>query len=185
MINKYSVILADPPWKFEVWEKGSGSDRAAEKYYPTLSLEDICAIPVANIAADNCALFIWCVWPSLFDARHVIEAWGFTYRTLGFEWIKLNKSGYGPHMGLGYYTRSNSEPCLLAVRGSMPVQNRGKRNLIFAPVSDHSAKPNDQYTIIEDLYPETKKIELFTRNPRNGWDYWGNNVKGGIDIYGT
>lgn len=182
-MGNYSVILADPPWPFRVWEKGTGSGRSAASHYPTMDLDQICALPIADLAADNCALFLWSVWPSIFDARRVIEAWGFTYRTLGWEWLKLNKSSKGIHFGMGYYTRASVEPCLLAVKGSMSVDVRNMRNVIMAPVSEHSSKPDEQYSRIQTLYPGETYLELFARQAQPGWDFWGNNVQGGIDIY--
>lgn len=184
-MGAYSIILADPPWDFEVWNKGTGSGRSAETHYPTMGLDEICTLPVAPLAADNCALFLWSVWPSIFDARRVIEAWGFTYRTLAWEWLKLNKSSKGVHFGMGYYTRACLEPCLLAVKGSMPVDVRDMREVLIAPVGRHSEKPCEQYSRINTLYPEGKRLELFAREPHSKWDHWGNNAEGGIDIYAT
>ncbi len=91
MSQVYDVILADPPWPFKVWNKDTGSGRSAEAHYPTMSLDDICNLPIKQLAAKNCVLFMWAVYPSLFDAEKVIKAWGFEYKTLGFEWWKLNK----------------------------------------------------------------------------------------------
>ena len=88
----YDVILADPPWSFKVWNKDTGNGRSAEAHYPTMSLDDICALPIRDLASPNCVLFMWSVWPSIFEAEKVITAWGFKYKTLGFEWWKLNKS---------------------------------------------------------------------------------------------
>ena len=180
MPEKYDVILADPPWSFEVWNKDTGNGRSAESHYNTMPLEDICALPISELAADNCALFIWSVWPRIFDARVVIEAWGFKYKTLGFEWVKLNKSGMGFHFGMGYYTRANPEPCLLAVKGSMPVSTKAERNLLISPVREHSRKPDEQYDKIERLYPNRRYLELFARRRRDGWDAFGNQVEGSI-----
>ena len=172
----YDVILADPPWSFEVWGEG-GKGRSAEQHYSVMSLDDICALSVASITNDNCALFLWTLWTHIFDARTVIEAWGFTYRTLAWEWVKLNSGGMGLHMGRGYYTRSNVEPCLLAVRGSMPVAVRDELNVIMSPVRGHSRKPDEQYHKIERLYPDTRRLELFARQRWPGWDIWGNEVE--------
>jgi N6-adenosine-specific RNA methylase IME4 len=186
-MDKYSIILADPPWRFETWSRATGLGRSADQYYPTMTLENICELPVANLIEDNCALFLWCVWPSIFDARKVIEAWGFTYRTLAWEWVKLNPRGEGLHLGLGFYTRSNVEPCLLAVKGDMPVAIRSEQNLLIAPVRGHSQKPDEQYAKIKRLYPEGKRLELFARQKWPDWDCWGNNVSESIDldIYGS
>lgn len=197
--KKYSVILADPPWQFRVWNKDTGNGRSAEAYYSTMSIDDICALPVSNLANDNCALFLWCVWPSIFEyVPPLLKAWGFEYKTLAFEWWKLNKKwhkAFSPMLmaakdysflekmfafGMGYYTRANSEPCLLAVKGKMPVSIKSERNFIIAPIRDHSRKPDEQYSKIERLYPGQNYLELFARNKRVGWSSWGNEIKNDI-----
>lgn len=176
-LTQYDVILADVPWPFETYsDKGKG--RSAENHYPVMSIEDICALPVANLAADNCALFFWAIWPRIFDAQKVIEAWGFTYRALAWEWVKLNQSGMGLKMGLGFYTRSNVEPCLIAVKGRMPVCHKGILNVLMSPVSAHSKKPDEQYTKIEALYPGRRYLEMFARRTRPGWSSIGNAIDG-------
>lgn len=175
----YGIILADPPWRFETWSEAGGK-RSPDVHYETMSLDSICALPVAGLAAENCALFLWAIWPRIFEAQRVIEAWGFTYRTLAWEWLKLNPSGIGLKMGLGYYTRANPEPCLLAVRGRMPVAVRNERNVLIAPVREHSRKPDEQYAKIERLYPGTRRLELFARQRWPGWDVWGNQVQPSI-----
>lgn len=181
----YSVILADPPWRFEAWSRETGSGRSADQHYATMTIEDICKLPVAELSAENCALFMWCTWPMIFEAPKVMNAWGFTYRTLAWEWMKLNQRAEGLHMGLGYYTRSNLEPCLLAVRGSMPVSARDQREMILAPARRHSQKPDEQYDKIKRLYPDGKRIELFARQEWPGWDVWGNQLSlGGYDASG-
>lgn len=191
----FSVILADPPWSYRVWSKATGHGRSAESHYPTLSLRDICRLPVGDLASKDCVLLLWAVWPSIFDARLVIKSWGFRYATLGWEWIKLNRSGQGWHVGMGYYTRANPEPCLLAVKGRMPVAVRDERNLIVtyedeiaglplvAPLRQHSQKPDDQYFKAERLYPCERwpdRVELFARKKRPGWQAWGNEVPSDI-----
>lgn len=197
---KFDVISADPPWPFRVWSKDTGNGRSAESHYSTMDIDAICALPVGELAADNCALFIWCCWPSLPDAFKVIEAWGFEYKTLGFEWWKLNRRWYDRylpmaatpgshpildrlfHVGMGYYARANSEPCLLAVRGQMPVAVRNVRNYIIAPIQEHSRKPDEQYAKIEALYPDKRYLELFARRKRSGWHSWGNQVDCDIEM---
>lgn len=179
--GKFDVLLVDPPWPYATWsEKGKG--RSAERHYPTMSIDEICALPVMEMAEKNCALFIWTVWPTIFETEKVIKAWGFRYACLAWEWIKLNPSGVGFHMGMGKYTRSNPEPCLLAVRGNMPVAVHNERNLIITPIQEHSRKPIEQYRKIEALYPNRKYLELFARRRRSGWTAWGNQVPNGSDI---
>lgn len=173
----FDVILADVPWPFETYsDKGKG--RSAENHYSVMSVDDICALPVARLIPDNCALFFWAVWPRIFDAQKVIEAWGFTFRALAWEWVKLNQSGMGLRMGMGYYTRANVEPLLLAVKGSMPVCDKGILNVLMSPIRQHSRKPEEQYDRIESLYPNRRYLELFARRPRAGWTSLGNAIDG-------
>ena len=200
-MDKYDVILADPPWSFRVWNRDTGNGRSAEAHYPTMSIEELCNLPISDLAANNCALFLWCVWPSIFEyVPPILDAWGFTYKTLGFEWWKLNKKwhqsfspmmlNFGDYhllqklffMGMGYYARANSEPCLLAVKGKMPVTSRGERNFIIAPIEGHSHKPDEQYQKIEALYPARKYLELFARRKRAGWHSWGNEVESDVKL---
>ena len=181
----YDVILADPPWSFEVWDKDTGSGRSATSHYNTMSIDDICVLPIADLAAKDCALFLWCVWPSMFMPSYpemVMKAWGFQFKTIAWEWVKAKKTGFGFHFGMGYYTRANTEPCLLAVKGSMPVARHDIQALIYAPVREHSRKPDDQYRKIEALYPGKRYLELFARRKREGWDSWGNEISSDIVI---
>jgi len=176
----YDVILADPPWKFRTWsDKGKG--RSPE--YPTLTLEGLQALDVGSLAGDNCALFLWAIWPAIFrDVPGLLDSWGFTYRTLAFIWIKANPKSGGLFTGLGYYTRANSEPCLLAIRGKMPVEDHGVHQVIYSPVGRHSAKPAEQYERIERLYPGRRYVELFARSRRPGWAAWGNELESDLVI---
>lgn len=202
MADQYDVILADVPWPFKVWDKKTGQGRSPEAHYPTMTIQQICDLPVKKLASRNSVLFFWAVWPSIFYAEKVINAWGFKYKTLGFEWWKLNKSwarilDQKPEIfsdyrwlerlfffGMGYYARTNSEPCLLATRGSMPVAVHDERNYIIAPVREHSRKPDEQYGKIERLYPGARKLELFARHRQPGWDAFGNQVAGSITLPG-
>jgi len=148
-----------------------------------MDVDDICALPVANLAADNCALFLWATWPNILDAFKVIPAWGFTYRTEAWVWVKAKRSGMGFHFGLGYYSRGNSEPCLLAVKGRMPVVAHDVLALIYSPVMEHSRKPDQQYDMIERLYPNRTYLELFARRKdRPNWHYWGNEVVNDVEL---
>ncbi len=177
-MNKYSVILADPPWKYQYWSPANPGARRAENHYPVMELEDMCSIPVAEIANENCALFIWATWPLLYESHEVIKAWGFKYKTLAWIWIKAKKSGFGFFTGMGFYTRSNTEPCLLAVKGRMPVAVHDIQALIYSSVREHSRKPDDQYRKIESLYPDRKYLEMFARKKHSSqWAVWGNEVE--------
>ena len=112
-MNKYQIIYADPPWKYN----DKGCQGACEKHYQTMSIDDICKLPVKDISDKDCVLFIWCTYPKLPEGLKVIKSWGFEFKTIAFQWIKQNKSGNGHFFGLGRWTRSNSECCLLATKG--------------------------------------------------------------------
>ncbi len=179
----YDVILADPPWHFRNYSADAPGkiherSRGAARHYPTMTTEDICRLPVAGLAADNAVLLLWACWPLLPDAMQVIDAWGFEYKTVAWVWVKSNPTGFGHFMGMGYWTRSNSEPCLLATRGKPgKPADRSVLSLIYAPVMQHSRKPDEQYSKIERLWPEGKYLELFARRKRPVWHAWGNEIE--------
>src|SRR5215468_3035490 len=128
----YRAILADPPWRFRTWNKataikrhGSGTNVCAAVHYNTMEVEDIAELPVADLAADDCCLFLWTCWPTLLDAFDILGAWGFKYKTCAFDWMKAHagqvemfREDADGLMGMGYWTRANSEPCLLATKGN-------------------------------------------------------------------
>lgn len=179
--TKYNVILADPPWDFKAWSR-KGEGRSAVQHYPVMTLDALKALPVERVAADNAVLFLWATWPTLFrDVPSLLESWGFTYKTVGFIWIKLTKAN-GIYTGMGYYTRSNSESCLLATRGSMPVAVHDVQQPILSVRGRHSEKPVEVYSRIERLYPGERYLELFARQKRPGWHAWGNEVDSDIDL---
>lgn len=173
--RKYSVIYADPPWSFDVWS-GAGKDRAAENHYPTMSQSDIEALPVADLAADDCALFMWAVMPQLPEALAVIKAWGFEYKTCAFVWVKQTKDEERFATGMGYWTRANAEICLLATRGSPARLNADVHQVVMTPRMEHSKKPAEIPERIERLVPGPY-LEMFARQPREGWDVWGNQAE--------
>lgn len=172
--KKYALIYADPPWSF-LTRSDKGKDRSAEQHYTCMSIEDICALPVKEIAADDCVLLMWVVDPLLEVGFEVIKAWGFSYKTVGFTWVKDNRKRPTAFMGMGYWTRANPEMCLLATRGSPSRLNRDVRQLVFSPIREHSRKPDKVYSRIERLC-SGPYIELFARSHRPGWDAWGNEV---------
>jgi N6-adenosine-specific RNA methylase IME4 len=172
--KKFSVIYADPPWTFNVYS-GKGKQRSADRRYDTQSLDDIKAMPVEKLAGDDCALLLWAVLPELPGALDVIKAWGFTYKTVAFTWVKENRSGNGLFWGMGYWTRANTEVCLLATRGSPKRQAMDVHQVIMAPVSEHSRKPDEAQVRIERLLPGPY-LELYGRRPSPGWTVWGNEI---------
>jgi N6-adenosine-specific RNA methylase IME4/ParB-like chromosome segregation protein Spo0J len=166
--RKYPIFLADPPWPYEVYDEDSGSSRAAANHYPTMELDEICSLPVADLAAPDAVLFLWVTVPCLFQAKEVMEAWGFKYVS-GFTWTK-------DKIGNGHWNRNQHEHLLIGRRGDFPTPKPADRasSVISAPRREHSRKPDDAYEIIERAYPELPKIELFARGQRPGWDAWGN-----------
>ncbi|HUC09773.1 MAG TPA: MT-A70 family methyltransferase [Stellaceae bacterium] len=177
--NHYRVIYADPPWTFATYSR-KGKGRSAEAYYDCMSLPAIKAIPVGDWAAEDCALLLWTTDPLLPTAFDVISAWGFTYKTVGFYWAKLNKyvtkSVYSDtdfFTGLGFWTRANPELCLLATRGHPKRRRANVRKLIVSPRREHSRKPDEAYERIEALC-DGPYLEMFARSSRPGWDRWGN-----------
>ena len=177
----FGAILADPPWRFEVWSEETGASRSASRHYETMLIEDIHALPVHELAAKDCVLFLWVVWPMLEHGMKTIEAWGFKYKTCAFAWIKANGRQIEmwddavPDMGNGYWTRSNSEVCLLATRGHPKRLNADVRQGIIEPRREHSRKPTQVYEKIERLV-SGPYLELFARRERVGWTTWGNEV---------
>jgi N6-adenosine-specific RNA methylase IME4 len=166
--RRYAVLCADPPWHFEVYNEESGVERAAGNYYPTMSLDEICALPVLSLAAPDAILFMWTTAPHLQESFQVLAARGFEYKT-NAVWVK-------DKIGLGYFVRNQHELLLVAIRGDMPSPSPAKRppSVISAPRREHSRKPDEAYALIEAMYPALPKLELFARQRRPGWDVWGN-----------
>lgn len=143
------------------------------RWYPSVEA----VLPVKDLAADNCVLFLWATYPMLKEALKVIEAWGFKYKSIGFQWVKQNRSGNGYFFGLGRWTRGNTEPCLIAVKGKPQRASNSVSQLIFAPLRAHSQKPDITRDKIRELMGgDQSYIELFARNTAPGWDVWGNEV---------
>ena len=179
MKEKYSVIYADPPWSYRTWSK-QGSGRTAENHYPTMILPDICALPVADIADKDCALFLWATFPNLQEAFEVINAWGFEYKTMAFVWVKRNKKSPSWFVGLGHWTRANAEICLLATRGKPQRISKSVRQIVDTPIERHSKKPDEVRSRIVELMGDVPRIELFAREHTAGWDVFGNEVNSTI-----
>ena len=182
--GKYGAILADPPWAFQCLDGRDKrvASRGSVTPYRIMEMTEIAALPVAKIAAEDCALFVWVVWPTLPEALEVIRAWGFNYKTCAFSWMKADVSTVNlfpdpvdAYMGLGYWTRANSEVCLLATRGKPKRLNADVRQGIIAPRREHSRKPDGIHERIERLVAGPY-LELFARQRRPGWDSWGNEV---------
>lgn len=170
--GKYGVIYADPPWHFRTYS-AKGTGRGAVSHYDCLDLDAIKALPVSQLAAPNCVLFLWAVDPMLPEAFETIRSWGFTYKTVAFYWVKQNAKSDGFFTGMGYWTRSNPEMCLLATRGKPKRKARDVRKLVIDRRREHSRKPDCVRDRIERLV-DGPYIELFARETAPGWASWGN-----------
>ena len=188
---KYQVILSDPPWSYyndmtvtpEQNRQGGGS--ISKLTYPVMSSADIAALPVKNIADDNCILFIWTTDYHLEKCFQVIKAWGFEYKTVGFAWQKLNKQNK-PVCFMGAYTmKSGIELCLLATKGkdaAKMVKSHKVRALVQSQRQEHSKKPDEIRDRIVELCGNVPRVELFARQIVPGWDRFGNQVEGSITL---
>jgi N6-adenosine-specific RNA methylase IME4 len=177
MAKKYKTIYADPPWK-EVGGGKKGGKRGADRHYPLMSTKEIMALPVNEIAAENCHLYLWVTNNFLKDGLKVMEAWGFRYVTM-ITWQK-------DKMGLGQYFRGMTEHCLFGVKGVLPYKvKNGKRQQgvtgFYEPRGRHSAKPYEMRKMIQKVSYQPA-IELFAREKFKGWDVWGNEVKSDIKL---
>lgn len=141
-----------------------------------MSIGDIKALPVADIAAEDCALFLWATFPMLPEALETIRAWGFRYKTAAFVWAKQNRCSSGWFWGLGNWTRSNAEVCLLATKGHPSRSSASVHSIIDSRVGKHSAKPKEARERIVELMGDVPRIELFARERVTGWDAWGDEV---------
>jgi N6-adenosine-specific RNA methylase IME4 len=172
--KRFRVIVADPPWEFKDQQKNH------PWHYDRQSLDNIKRLPVGKLAANDSALFLWAAL--LPEALDVITAWGFTYKTAGFVWVKQNKCGDGLFMGMGSYTRANAELCLIATRGTPTRIHADVHQIVLAPVSEHSAKPEEVRKRIERLY-RGPYLELYARRDVSGWTTWGNELPSRSDFY--
>lgn len=191
--TRYGTILADPPWAY-----GNNTRRlngTTERHYPDMTTDELCAMPVAGLAADDSVLLLWTTWPMLPDALRVMGAWGFAYVT-GLPWVKLQKGGvqqglpgvdepgvgFIPTYGVGFWGRGCSEPLLIGRRGNPPKgpedsKGRDDRLLLLSPNGIHSKKPHDEYDLARH-YPEPR-LEMFARSrPPAGWDAYGDEAEG-------
>lgn len=175
--RRYICILADPPWSYR--DKRDGNDRnagSASNQYDTMNVKDIAALPVDELAESDAILFMWATFPNLPEALAVMAEWGFTYKTLGFSWIKTNRKSGTPFFGIGAYTKSNCEVCLIGVRGK-PLQykvSNAVSSVLISPIGAHSRKPDEARQRIVSLMGDVPRIELFSRGGHTGWDCWGN-----------
>ena len=183
--RRWSILYADPPWQFRTWGD-KGQDRAPEKHYATMAIEDIMALPVADVAARDAALFLWVYQPMLPEAMRLIEAWGFEPKTVAFVWVKTNGNDAQGRLfwdqaecrkGLGYWTRAGTEQVWLATRGkAFERLDKGVGQTVFASPREHSRKPDAIPHLITRLAGDLPRLEMFGRTERPGWDVFGNEV---------
>jgi DNA polymerase len=180
----FKVAHIDPPWQFHAWSH-RGDGKGACQHYQCQTLDDTMALPVSELVAPDAAIFLWVVQPMLPEAMRVLDAWGFTYRTVAFVWNKMPKNWsedqarIQPRMGLGYHTRSGSEQCWLATRGKGYRRQDDAKNIeqvVVAPIREHSRKPDEVAHRIDRLTGDVPRIELFAREQRPGWVCWGDQV---------
>jgi len=181
----YKIIYADPPWSYN----DKNCNGACAKHYKTMSLKDIMLLPVNTLADKDCVLFLWATYLLLPEALQVIKAWGFTYKTIAFQWLKLNKNAMNTDMfkqkyfyGLGRWTRGNTECCLLATKGKPKRISASVHQIIEYPITRHSAKPDEARDKIVKLMGDLPRIELFAREKVAGWSAWGNEIQSDIEL---
>ena len=179
---KYKIIYADPPWQYrDKRDKHPRICGGARSHYSTMPLEDIKKLPIESISDDNAMLFLWATFPMLKEALEVIEAWGFTYKTLGFSWIKTYPNGK-PFFGIGWYTKSNAEVCLIGIRGKPWKASNSVSSVIISTKGKHSEKPPEVREKIVQFLGDVPRIELFAREVIDGWDRWGNQVPSSLEV---
>ncbi len=186
--KKYQIIYADPPWKYQLFsDKPPCSRKADEDYYEVMDLLDMAQLPVQNYSAENSVLFLWATFPAMQTAIKLMRFWGFHYRTVAFVWVKKNKIADSNFWGMGGWTRSNAEVCLLGVKGnpkrvSKAVHQIIEAQVIEAKIGEHSVKPPETRDKILELMGDIPRIELFARQKTEGWDVWGNEVESDINL---
>ena len=183
MNKKYQIIYADPPWGFNFKNRKGLSDDAKDRLYGTMPEVDIVnlGIGLRSYLHDDCALFLWVMNSQLPSALRIINAWGFTFKTVAFTWAKTTIKGNW-HFGGGNWTRSNPELCLIAIRGNIKRQSASVKNLVVSPLREHSRKPDEIRGYITNLVGDLPRIELFARQKTEGWDCWGNEVESDINL---
>lgn len=181
-MKKYTLIYSDPPWTYR--DKANDGERGAGHKYQTMTIADICRLPVWDLAAENCLLAMWWVPTQPVEALKVMDAWGFRLMTMkGFTWHKTNKHKGNSAIGMGHMTRANSEDCLFAVKGKLPARlDASICQHLTAPRMEHSAKPPAFRDHLVRLLGDVPRCELFSRDSVPGWDMWGNQCDRAFDL---
>ena len=177
MQSTYSVIYADPPWEY----RNKNLRGTAHKHYAELKDQDLLDLPIKHLAAQNAALFLWVTFPKLTSGLSVLRAWGFSFKTVAFVWVKFNTRVNTLFTGTGFYTRANCEVCLLGTRGKLSRVSKKVHSVILARRQKHSHKPRVTRKRIEQLYGNVPRIELFATEQCEGWDSTGYEIDG-VDI---
>ena len=194
-MQRYHVIYADPPWRYN--QRSNTTTKfggGAMSHYNTMTIDDIKGLPINNISEDNSVLFLWVTFPKLIEGLDVMRSWGYTYKTLGFSWHKLNKD-QSLFFGVGSYTKSNCEVCLFGTKGTvglyrgvnnprvkLEVRSNGISSALNHSRERHSKKPDQVRTRIEELFGDVSRVELFARETFDGWDSFGNQIENSITI---
>lgn len=190
MRKTYDIIYADPPWQYKTWGR-KGPSRTAASFYDTQSLGDLACMDIASLCNPDCVLLMWVTFPCLKEALLLGKAWGFTYKTVAFVWVKRNRHNHELFVGLGHYTRANAEMVLLFTKGK-PLKRICKdvQQVVITPKSRHSQKPDEIRKRIVRLFGDRPRLELFARSRTGffpdeeyvGWDVFGNEVNGSIPV---
>lgn len=183
MSVKFDVIYADPPWSYDNKNTGGSMISGSASKYPVLDIKELQKLPINEITNKDSVIFLWVTNPFLKDGIELMEHWGFKFKTKAFSWIKSKKNGTGFAFGMGFYTRGNTEDCLLGIKGkSLQVLDHGIRQIIYEPTRNHSSKPTCVRKRISSLFGNnTNKIELFARpcsDHGNDWNLIGNEIDG-------
>ena len=169
-MGKYQIILADPPWPYA----DKGIRGGVKKHYGTkLSMGDFEMLRIGDLAAENCAMFLWVTGPFMLEGIRLLGKWGFTYKNISFVWVKKNTKSDSLFWGTGHYTRANAEYVLFGIKGKMKRESAGVHSIIMSPVGRHSSKPIELYDKIDALFGDVPRLELFARNEKEGWDQTG------------
>jgi N6-adenosine-specific RNA methylase IME4 len=176
LTGRFGTILVDPPWRFDNRTGKVAPEHQRLRRYPTMSLDEICAMPVAAHAAEKSHIYLWVPNALLREGFQVLDAWGYKYKT-NIVWYKIRKDGGPDGRGVGFYFRNVTEVVLFGVKGSLRTLQPGRRqvNVLSTRKREHSRKPDELYDIVESCSPPSY-LELFARAERKGWSQWGNEV---------
>ena len=178
-MKKYNIIYADPPWSIQTTAQVP-SGRPSSRPYVAMRMVDIFDLPVKEISADNCVLFLWATAPLLPEGLFTLKSWGFEFKSVAFTWVKRNKKSDTWFWGMGWWTRSNPEYVLLGTKGNPKRASAKVHSVSNARIMEHSKKPNEIRNKIVELCGDLPRIELFARERHDGWDAWGNEIESDI-----